>query len=84
MQQLWQHKLNWNEPLIITSQLTAQWCDIAANLKQTPKYMIPQPYLQFNSSDQLVLHVFVDASMKVYGAVTFLSHKDQSSLMAKA
>ena len=31
MQQLWQHKLNWNEPL--TSELTAQWRDIAANLQ---------------------------------------------------
>ena len=62
IQQLWQHKLNWNEPL--TSELTAKWHDIVVNLKQTPKYMIPQLYLQFNSSDQLVLHVFVDASMK--------------------
>ena len=65
MQQLWQHKLNWNEPL--TSELTIQWHDITTNLKQTLTYMIPQLYLQFNSSDQLILHVFVDASMKAYG-----------------
>ena len=83
MQQLWQHKLNWNEPL--TSELTAQWRDIAANLQHTTNYVIPRLYLQFNSSDQLALHVFVDASMKAYGAVTYLCHKNQSSLiMAKA
>ena len=73
MQQLWQHKLNWNEPL--TTELTTQWHDIATNLKQTPTYMIPRLFLQFNSSDQLVLHVFVDASMKAYGTfVMDISH----------
>ena len=79
IQQLWQHKLNWNEPL--TSELTAKWHDIVVNLKQTPKYMIPQLYLQFNSSDQLVLHVFVDASMKAYGIVAYLRHGHQPSLV---
>ena len=83
MQQLWQHKLNWNEPM--TPELTTQWHDIATNLKQTSTYMIPRLYLQFNSSDQLVLHVFVYASMKAYGTAAYLCHGHQSSLiMAKA
>lgn len=34
--------------------------------------VIPRLYFQFNSSDQLALHVFVDASMKAYGAVTYV------------
>ena len=83
MQQLWQHKLNWNEPL--TPELITQWHDIATNLKQTPTYMIPRLYLQFNSSDQLGLHVFVDASMKAYGTAAYLCRGQQSShIMAKA
>ena len=83
MQQLWQQKLNWNQP--ITTELATRWRDIASNLQQTPKYVISRPYLQFSSSDQLILHGFVDASTKAYGAVTYLSHKDQSSFtMAKA
>ena len=83
MQQLWQHKLNWNEPLSV--QLTSQWHCIAANLEQTPKFLIKRLYLQFDSNDQLALHVFVDASTKVYGAVTYIYRGDQSSLvMAKA
>ena len=62
MQQLWQQKLHWNEPL--NSTLSAEWHCIAANLTRTPQFYIPHWYLQSFSTDQLTLHIFVDVSMK--------------------
>jgi len=80
MQQLWQQKLHWNEPL--SSTLTAEWHCIAANLTKTPQFHIPRWSF---STDQLTLHVFADASMKAYGAVAYLCDGTHSSfIMAKA
>ena len=40
MQQLWQQKLNWDQP--IPSGLLATWHSVASNLTQTPDMVIPR------------------------------------------
>ena len=83
MQQLWQQKLRWNEPL--NSTLTSEWHCITGNLTQTPQYHIPHWYLKSINTEQLTLHVFVDASMKAYGAVAYICDDTHSSFaIAKA
>ena len=83
MQQLWQQKLRWNEPL--NSTLTSEWHCITGNLTQTPQYHIPRWYLKSINTEQLTLHVFVDASMKAYGAVAYICDDTHSSFaIAKA
>ena len=83
MQQLWQTKLKWDEPL--TPALTTEWQRIALDLKQTSTLCLPRQYLKFESNDQLVLHTFVDASLKAYGAVVFIcSNTNSSFVMVKA
>ena len=83
MQQLWQQKLHWNEPLNFT--LTSEWHCITVNLTQTPQYHIPRWYLKSINTEPLTLHVFVDASMKSYGAVAYICDDTHSSFtIAKA
>ena len=82
MQQLWQSKLKWDEPL--TSELTTEWKGVITDLKQTSSLYVPRQYLQLDANDQLVLHTFVDASLKAYGAVVFICTSTSSSfVMAK-
>ena len=70
MQQLWQSKLTWDEPL--TSELTTEWKCVITDLKQTSSLYVPRQYLKLDANDQLVLHTFVNASLKAYGAVVFI------------
>ena len=83
MQHLWQTQLKWDEPL--TPALIMEWQRIALNLKQTSNLCLPRRYLKFESDYQLVLHTFVDASLKAYGAVVFIcSNTTSSFVIAKA
>jgi len=45
MQQLWQHKLRWDQPL--TPELTTVWESIASDLKQTSAPCLPCKYFSF-------------------------------------
>ena len=82
MQQLWQSKLKWDEPL--TAQLTTEWKCVFADLKQTSSLYVPRQYLKLDADDQLVLHIFVNASLKAYGAVAFICTRTSSLfVMAK-
>ena len=81
MQQLWQQKLNWDQP--IPSKLTATWHSVITNLAQTPNLSISQRY-QFKMEQLLTLHVFMDVSMKAYGTTIYICQGMQSSfVMAK-
>ena len=83
MQRLWQLKLKWDQPL--TPELITKWQRIAHDLKQTCTTCLPRKYFDFQPNNQLVLHTFVDASLKAYGAVVFLCNNTNSSfVMAKA
>ena len=79
MQQLWQQKLHWNEPL--NSALTAEWHCIAANLTQTFQFHIPRSYLKSFGANHLTLRVSVDVNMKVYSAVAYICDSTYSSFI---
>ena len=65
--------------------MTTEWESITHDLKQTSTPCLPRKYLNFARDDQLVLHTFVDASLKAYGAVFYASNNSDSSfVMAKA
>ena len=73
LQQLWQEHLEWDATL--DPSLCIQWITIAANIAQATslsfsrKYNIVFPVPQGVSTN---LHIFVDASLKVYGAVAYI------------
>ena len=81
IQELWQRKLEWDEPL--PTELEAKWDDIAQDIQEASKLVLPRRFFsQVQSKTQpICLHVFADASPKAYGAVAYLSTGDQSSLV---
>ena len=78
LQELWQHKLYWDEPL--PDDLREQWLTIASNFSSCYKFSIARHYLNPDAVSRQ-LHVFVDASKKGYGAVAYLFLDGQSSLV---
>ena len=81
MQELWQRKIDWDEPL--PTDLRTQWLDIASNLQQTSAFSIPRYCFDSNHSynEAKQIHIFVDASMKAYGAVAYIRQRKYSSLV---
>ena len=81
LQELWQHKLHWDEPL--PDNLRRLWLTIAISLQSSYNFSIPRHY-STPDGDSRQLHVFVDASKKGYGAVAYLcSNKHSSFVMSK-
>ena len=81
MQELWQRKINWDEPL--PTDLRTRWLDITSNIQQTSAFSIPRYYFDCNYSygETKQIHIFVDASMKAYGAVAYIRQGKCSSLV---
>ena len=81
IQELWQRKLEWDEPL--PTELETKWNDIARDIQEASKLVLPRCFFsQVQSKAQPVyLHVFADASPKAYGATAYISNGDQSSLV---
>ena len=81
IQELWQRKLEWDEPL--PTELEAKWDDIAQDIQEASKLVLPRCFFsQVQSKAQpIYLHVFADASPKAYGAVAYISTGDQYSLV---
>ena len=80
MQEIWQSKLSWDEPL--PKVITEKWIDILDDLQKLPQLMIPQPYFPSNQSGTQVYNMFsfADASTKAYGAVVYLSSNENVCL----
>jgi len=81
VQELWQRKLEWNEPL--PTELETKWDDLARDIQEASKLVLPMCFFpQVQSKAQpIYLHVFPDASPKAYRAVAYTSNGDQSSLV---
>jgi len=85
IQELWQQRLEWDEPLAL--ELGTKWHGIAEDIQETNKITLPRCYFSESESptSTTYLHVFADSSPKAYGAVAYVSHGHQSSLvMAKS
>jgi len=86
IQDLWKEQHTWDTPL--PDSIKQKWSSIANDLNKTVGKSFPRQYFpqmnQARNIDDITLHVFVDASERSYGAVAYLCHRDQTSLvMAK-
>ena len=81
VQAMWKQKIDWDEPL--DQELTKEWSIIAEDIKEATIITYPRPYFvphhQLSSATQL--HVFVDASLRAYGAVVYLRQSNSISLV---
>ncbi|XP_011858208.1 PREDICTED: uncharacterized protein LOC105555775 [Vollenhovia emeryi] len=75
LQELWLHKLQWDDPL--PSQLSARWLIIREELTSLAKLSIPQ-WLNTWSDSQVELHGFSDASQLAMAAVIYISVHDSN------
>ena len=85
MQTLWQHNVDWDEPLCEGDQ--QEWLDIARDIQEAMSLTIPRQYIPYNNPMKGLseLHIFADASPIAYGAVAFLCMgRETSFIMARS
>ena len=72
IQELWQQRLEWDEPLAL--ELGTKWHGIAEDIQETNKITLPRCYFSESESptSSPYLHVFADSSPKAYGAVAYV------------
>ncbi|XP_011858176.1 PREDICTED: uncharacterized protein LOC105555744 [Vollenhovia emeryi] len=75
LQELWLHKLQWDDPL--PSQLSARWLIIREELTSLAKLSISR-WLNTWSDSQVELHGFSDASQLAMAAVIYISVHDST------
>ncbi|XP_011859306.1 PREDICTED: uncharacterized protein LOC105556806 [Vollenhovia emeryi] len=75
LQELWLHKLQWDDPL--PSQLSARWLSIREELTSLARLSIPR-WLKTWSDSQVELHGFSDASQLAMAAVIYISVHDSN------
>ena len=83
IQDLWKGGYDWDE--LLPHTLQSEWTRLAQAIETATKTTFSRHYFdEISESSGKVLHVFVDASMKAYGAVAYLNNeKDTSLVMAK-
>ncbi|XP_069115378.1 uncharacterized protein [Argopecten irradians] len=86
MQEIWRRKFDWDE--ILPEDIRCQWMELSYDLRKVSTTEIPRYYFKDLPEDTesigTVLHVFVDASKKAYGACAYITSGNQSQLvMAK-
>ncbi|XP_011880190.1 PREDICTED: uncharacterized protein LOC105568822 [Vollenhovia emeryi] len=75
LQELWLHKLQWDDPL--PSQLSTRWLSIREELTSLARLSIPR-WLNTWSDSQVELHGFSDASQLAMAAVIYISVNDSN------
>ena len=81
LQEIWQSKLSWDEPL--NEILRDKWLAILADISKLSTLTIPRAYfpLSRSSSHAHNIYVFSDASNKACGAVVYICKNNQISLV---
>ena len=71
IQQLWREKVNWDEP--IPTYLNKGWNLWKHEMNSISTISVPR-WFGFHSSptNEIELHIYCDASQKLYGAVAYL------------
>ena len=69
MQELWQQKIKWDEPLDEPYRTRGQ--NTARDIDESSKVVLPRCYFMTSGIAKQILHVFADASVKAYGAVAY-------------
>ena len=70
MQELWKKQVTWDNPL--DHDIQSRWYQVASDLEEATKIVLPRKYFPLPSDKPICLHVFADASTKAYGAVAYL------------
>jgi len=80
LQKLWRDKVDWDVPLPLDVQET--WQQLAEDLNTVTNFSFSRQYC--SSSPKVRLHIFVDASIRSYGAAAYIVSETEASLtMAK-
>ena len=85
MQELWKRNYSWDQPL--SQELQRKWLTLSEDLKTATQTEVSRRYFPSTPtwSANNTLHVFVDASVKAYGAVAYVTNGSETSLvMAKS
>ena len=77
LQRLWQEHLEWDSEL--SEELCKSWNKITCDVVQATQMQFPRRCLTV--SNNVMLHVFADASPRAYGAVAYLQQGMDSSLV---
>ena len=78
LQELWQQRVEWDEPL--SPELVTTWVNIAKEIDNVTTTVLPRcPFSPQNTNpSSTLLHIFADASMKAYGAVAYLCNGSEA------
>ena len=81
IQELWQRKLEWDEPL--STELEAKWDNIGQDIQEAIKLVLLRFFFSqmHYKAQPIYLYVFADTSPKAYGTVAYIFNGDQSSLV---
>ena len=75
LQQLWLHKLDWDDQL--PSELLNQWIGMYLHLSQVNEITVDRLALTKGQPTEIQLHGFCDSSEKAYGACLYLRSVNQ-------
>ena len=81
LQELCRLKLGWDEP--IPEQIAIRWSKWISNLTCLSELKVDRYFLDFEDAEQIVLHIFCDASQDGYGVVAYLRICKSSSVHIK-
>ena len=79
LQEIWQTKLTWDEPL--PTALADTWLTILPDLMKLSQLTIPRTYFRSSDTSTFHLYAFADASTKAYGAVVYICQNNEISLV---
>ena len=79
LQQVWQTKLTWDEPL--PKEITDTWLTILPDLMKLSQFTVPRTYFSTSDTSTFHLYAFADASTKAYGAVVYIRRNQETSLV---
>ena len=79
LQEIWQTKFTWGEPL--SKEITDAWLSILPDLMKLPQFTIPRTYLSTPVTPTYHLYAFSDSSTKAYGAVVYICQNQEVSLV---
>ena len=81
LQALWKQKVDWDEP--VDQENHDKWHHIATDIQEVTTYVYPRPYFTQHTYPvtSRQIHVFADASLLAYGAVAYLQHNDQPTIV---
>ena len=79
LQEIWQTKFTWDEPL--SKEITDNWLSILPDLMKLSQFTIPRAYLSSPVTSACHLYAFSDASKKAYGAVVYVCQNQEVSLV---